>query len=394
MIDIAILGCGTVGGGVAELLETNCEQVKAAAGDEVRVKYILDIRDFKGTKYENLVVNDINIIVNDPDIKIICETMGGKEPACSYSKLALEHGISVCTSNKELVDFYGAELSEIAKKNNCSYLFEASVGGGTPLLRTLKTLRHEKIDKVMGILNGTCNYILTKMKYENMELADALKIAQDKGYAERNPDADILGYDTARKIAILASLVSGKRVHYESVKCEGITKIDKLDFKYAEKLNANIKLLGVYNQGCEVIVAPFLIPNSNALYGVNEAYNAILFHGNMLSDAMIYGSGAGRYPTASAVVSDVIELAHNLNKFIYNGLSLELNNDIKAERKFKFLVRAAGQDALSAFGNNITELESINSQCAFITEAMTGAEFDAKAAGLDIKNKIRILEAI
>ena len=389
MINIAILGCGTVGGGVAELIEENFKEVKAAAGDDVRVKYILDIRDFKGTKYEKIVVNDINIIVNDPEIKIICETMGGKEPACSYSKLALEHGISVCTSNKELVDFYGAELSEIAKKNNCSYLFEASVGGGTPLLRTLKTLRHEKLDKVMGILNGTCNYILTKMRNEGMEFADALKLAQDKGYAERNPDADILGHDTARKIAILASLVSGKRVRYESVNCEGITKIDKIDFKYAEKLNANIKLLGFYKEGYEVLVAPFLIKNNNALYNVNEAYNAILFHGNMLSDAMIYGSGAGRYPTASAVVSDVVELAKNFNKFIYNGLSLELNNNINEALKFKYFVRADkvidGVQQLESFNNN---------EYAFITEPLSEAEFNNKFAGLEIKNKIRILEAI
>lgn len=388
MINIAILGCGTVGGGVAELIEENSAQVKAAAGDDVRVKYILDIRDFKGTKYEKIVVNDINIIVNDPEIKIICETMGGKEPACSYSKLALEHGISVCTSNKELVDFYGAELSEIARKNNCSYLFEASVGGGTPLLRTLKTLRHEKLDKVMGILNGTCNYILTKMRNEGMEFADALKLAQDKGYAERNPDADILGHDTARKIAILASLVSGKRVRYESVNCEGITKIDKIDFKYAEKLNANIKLLGFYKEGHEVLVAPFLIKNNNALYNVNEAFNAILFHGNMLSDAMIYGSGAGRYPTASAVVSDVVELAKNFNKFIYNGLSLELNNNINQALKFKYFVRA------DKFIDGVQQLESFNNECAFITGPLSEAEFNNKFAGLEIKNKIRILEAI
>lgn len=388
MINIAILGCGTVGGGVAELIEENFKEVKAAAGDDVRVKYILDIRDFKGTKYEKIVVNDINIIVNDPEIKIVCETMGGKEPACSYSKLALEHGISVCTSNKELVDFYGAELSEIARKHNCSYLFEASVGGGTPLLRTLKTLRHEKLDKVMGILNGTCNYILTKMRNEGMEFADALKLAQDKGYAERNPDADILGHDTARKIAILASLVSGKRVRYESVNCEGITKIDKLDFKYADKLNATIKLLGFYKEGHEVLVAPFLIKNNNALYNVNEAYNAILFHGNMLSDAMIYGSGAGRYPTASAVVSDVVELAKNFNKFIYNGLSLELNNNINQALKFKYFVRA------DKFIDGVQQLESFNNECAFITEPLSEAEFNNKFAGLEIKNKIRILEAI
>ena len=221
-----------------------------------------------------------------------------------------------------------------------------------------------------------------------MEFADALKLAQDKGYAERNPDADILGHDTARKIAILASLVSGKRVRYESVNCEGITKIDKLDFKYADKLNATIKLLGFYKEGHEVLVAPFLIKNNNALYNVNEAFNAILFHGNMLSDAMIYGSGAGRYPTASAVVSDVVELAKNFNKFIYNGLSLELNNNINQALKFKYFVRA------DKFIDGVQQLESFNDECAFITEPLSEAEFNNKFAGLEIKNKIRILEAI
>ena len=314
MINIAILGLGTVGGGVAEVVEKNQNEIKKSLGDNLHVKYILDIRDIPG------VVKDINVIVNDPDVKVICETMGGKEPAYTYTHLALEHGISVCTSNKELVDAHGVELSEIARAHNCSYLFEASVGGGIPILRTLReACGHEKISYIAGILNGTCNYILTNMK-AGKDFDTALKEAQEKGFAERNPAADVEGHDTARKIAILASLVSGKKFSYEQVNCEGITKITQDDFVEAERNKMSIKLLGVYDaENNSVNVAPYLIPENHILYGVNDVFNGIFVKGNQIDNLMFYGRGAGKLPTASAVVSDVIECAKNIGRNVNNN---------------------------------------------------------------------------
>ncbi|MBQ9564149.1 MAG: homoserine dehydrogenase [Synergistaceae bacterium] len=324
--NIAVLGFGTVGGGVVELIEKNQEEVSRAAGGEVYVKYILDIRDFPGSPYADRVVRDVNTILEDPEIKVICETMGGTEPAFSYTRRALKRGISVCTSNKELVDAFGGELTNVAREYYCSYLFEASVGGGIPLLRPLReALKQEKLGSVMGILNGTCNYILTKMGTEDMEFADALKQAQENGFAERNPDADILGHDTARKLAILASLLSGNRVSHEQIPCEGITKITKADIQRARDQGKAIKLLGVCQRdpdtgSLSAMTAPCLVPMDNPLYGVSDVFNGVLVHGNMVGDVMFYGRGAGKLPTASAVVSDVIECVRNEGRFVDNGL--------------------------------------------------------------------------
>ncbi|MBQ3645839.1 MAG: homoserine dehydrogenase [Synergistaceae bacterium] len=337
MINIAILGLGTVGGGVAEVVEKNQNEIKKSLGDNLHVKYILDIRDIPG------VVKDINVIVNDPDVKVICETMGGKEPAYTYTHLALEHGISVCTSNKELVDAHGVELSEIARAHNCSYLFEASVGGGIPILRSLReSCGHEKISYIAGILNGTCNYILTNMK-AGKDFNTALKEAQEKGFAERNPAADVEGHDTARKIAILASLVSGKKFSYEQVNCEGITKITQDDFVEAERNKMSIKLLGVYDaENNSVNVAPYLIPENHILYGVNDVFNGIFVKGNQIDNLMFYGRGAGKLPTASAVVSDVIECAKNIGRNVNNNFVdlplAEVNKIPENNSGFKFRV--------------------------------------------------------
>ena len=315
MINIAILGYGNIGSGVAEVIEKNSAEIKKALGDTLKVKYILDIRDIPG------VVNDINVIVNDPEVKVVCETMGGKEPAFTYTKAALEHGISVCSSNKELVDAHGVELSGIAREHSCTYVFEASVVGGVPILRTLReSCGHENITKVAGILNGTCNYILTNMK-AGKDFDSALKEAQEKGFAERNPAADVEGHDTARKIAILASLVSGKKYSYEQVACEGITSITRHDFADAEAKGMSIKLLGVYDaEKGSVNVAPYLVPIAHPLYGVNDVFNGIMIHGTQVDNLMFYGRGAGKLPTASAVVSDVIECAKNIGRNIKNGL--------------------------------------------------------------------------
>lgn len=329
MINIAILGLGTVGSGIAEVIEKNQAEIKRVLGQSLHVKYILDIRDIPG------VVKDINIILNDPDVKIICETIGGKEPAYTFTHLALERGISVCTSNKELVDAHGPELSSIAREHNCSYLFEASVGGGIPVLRTIRqACGHEKISRIAGILNGTCNYILTNMK-TGKSFAEALREAQEKGFAERNPAADVEGHDTARKIAILASLVSGEKFSYEQVSCEGITGITPEDFIEAEAKGMSIKLLGVYEaEKKKIITAPYLVPSSSPLYGVNDVFNGIMITGNMVNNLMFYGRGAGKLPTASAVISDVIECAKTLGKNVINGLEdLELVSGVNVPAK-------------------------------------------------------------
>ena len=390
MIDVAVLGYGTVGSGVVEVIKSNSEQIKNTLGEEVRVKYILDIREFENVPE---LVNDINIILNDPDVKIVCETMGGKKPAFEFTRSALEKGKSVCTSNKELVDAHGVELTQIAREHNCSYLFEASVGGGIPILRALReACGQEKIISVMGILNGTCNYILTKMK-SGAEFNDVLKEAQAKGFAERNPSADIEGHDTARKIAILGSLVSGCRVSYENIKCEGITNISARDFAYAEKLGMSIKLLGLFeNDNKYILTAPFLISSEHALYNVNDVFNGILIRGNMVDNLMFYGRGAGKLPTASAVVADVIECARE-QRFINNGLTgaeIKLNNI--DDRAFKFFVRVSDKEnALKKF-SNVQEIScGFNDEFAFITDFITGREFEEKISGLSVKNKLRLL---
>lgn len=336
MINIAILGFGTIGSGVAEVIEKNYNEIKNVLGDTIHVKYILDIRDIPGA------VNDINIIVNDPDIKVICETMGGKEPAYTYTHLALERGISVCSSNKELVDAHGVELSVIAREHNCSYLFEASVGGGIPIIRPLReSCGHEKITRIAGILNGTCNYILTNMR-AGKTFDEALKEAQDNGFAERNPAADIEGHDTARKIAILASLVSGQKFSYEQVNCTGITDVTLQDIIDAENENSTIKLLGVYDsEGPYLTVAPYIIPQTSPLYSVNSVFNGIMIHGTIVDDLMFYGRGAGKLPTASAVVSDVIECAKNIGRNINNNFAdlkpAEVKSQEPPESKFRYL---------------------------------------------------------
>ena len=277
-------------------------------------------RIFPGDPYEDKIVHDVEVILNDPEVQIICETMGGLKPAYEFTKRALMSGKSVCTSNKELVATYGPELIQIAHEHTCNYLFEASVGGGIPIIRPLNySLTAEKIDAISGILNGTTNYILTKMEREGAAFEEVLKEAQEKGYAERNPEADIEGYDACRKIAILSSLMCGKNVRYQDIYTEGITKITADDFKYAKVMDCTIKLLGLAkeeNGGLYAMVSPFLISKNHPLSMVNDVFNAVCVHGNMLGDSMYYGRGAGKLPTASAVVSDVVDCARHIGKII------------------------------------------------------------------------------
>ena len=274
MINISVLGYGTVGSGVVEVLNTNQESINKKAGNEINVKYVLDLRDFEGDPIQEKVVHDYSVIVNDPDVQIIVETMGGTNPAYQFVKEALEKGKSVCTSNKELVAKHGAELLEIARANKVNFLFEASVGGGIPIIRPLnQSLTADEIEEITGILNGTTNYILTKMSTEGSDFDTVLKDAQAKGYAERNPEADVEGYDACRKIAILTSLAYGMQVDYEDIYTEGITKITDKDITYAKALNASIKIFGTSKKVDDKVyamVAPMMIDSKHPLYSVND----------------------------------------------------------------------------------------------------------------------------
>lgn len=392
MSKVAVLGYGTVGSGVVEVLDVNHAEVCASAGEEVELKYILDLRDFPGDKHEKQVVHDINIILDDPEIDVICETMGGLEPAFTFEKNALMKGKSICTSNKELVAAHGPELVALAKEHNCSYLFEASVGGGIPVLRTLNTsLRHEKIDAITGILNGTTNYILTKMDREGAEFATVLKEAQAKGYAERNPEADIEGHDACRKTAILASLASGEYVKFEDIETTGITAITQPDFAYARAMNMSIKLLGMIkrnNSGFFTMVSPFLIPSENPLASVNEVFNAIVVHGNMLGNTMYYGKGAGKEATASAVVADLIDLVlhkgHHMDVNLTDKPAKLSDNSNYVHRFFVRCAESSKEEAKALFTEQIEVVtaKDVFGEFAFVTDLISEKDFKAKYAQL------------
>ncbi len=398
MINIAVMGYGTVGGGVVEVINTNHESINKRVGEEINIKYVLDLRDFPGDVAEHLIIHDFEQIVNDPEVKIVVETMGGLEPAHTFVKRCLEAGKSVATSNKALVAKFGVELMEIAKEKNINFLFEASCGGGIPIIRPLNSsLTADEIDEITGILNGTTNYMMTKMSMEGAEFDDVLKDAQAKGYAEADPTADIEGYDACRKIAILSSLAFGQFVDFEEIYTEGITKITAVDMEYAKKMGQTIKLLGTsrrVEEGFYAMVAPFLIGPESPLYSVNDVFNAIFVHGNVLGDAMFYGSGAGKLPTASAVVGDVVDAARHMHCTIMNNWSsgkLELmsTDDVQA----RFFVRIQGSqaemlDAVKAeMGDcEVIALENHPEEFAVITPVMSEKEY--KAHGERLGDKI------
>lgn len=386
MLQVAVLGYGTVGNGVVEVLFKNAELIEKRVGEKLNVKAVLDLRDFPGDIHEDLIVHDVDVIINDPEIKIVCEAMGGTGPAYKFTKAALEAGKSVCTSNKELVAKYGAELIEIAKAHNCSYKFEASVGGGIPIIRPLnEALTGDKVESICAIINGTTNYMLTKMAKEGADFDEVLKEAQAKGYAELHPEADVEGFDACRKIAILSSLVYQKTVNYEKVHTEGITAISSRDFKYAKQLNRNVKLIAKYEDaptGAYAMVAPFMLSEENPLYHVDDVFNAVLVHGNMVDDVMFYGKGAGKLPTASAVVSDVVESAKHPGVFAESNWKNEeaVLGGFEASKK-QFFVRVGAElkrEAEAAF-ENVTEVNvGFYDEFAFITEVLSEADFARK----------------
>ena len=313
MAKIAILGFGTVGGGVFEVLRRNAAGVSRRAGEPVEVKYILDVRDFSSHPDANLFVKDIGIILSDPEVKVVVETIGGTKFAYPYVKQCLSSGRSVCTSNKEMVATYGAELLALAKANNCAFLFEASVGGGTPIITPMhQCLSANVISEVQGIVNGTTNFMLTKMARENMGFDEALKIAQELGYAEtKDPSDDVDGRDACRKIAILSSLVCGHHIYPQNIPTRGIRAITVADIQAAEKMGCVIKLIAWLKHGADGSIAagvePCLVPRKNQLAGVDDVFNAVMVKGDMLGDVVFYGKGAGKLPTASAVVADVVD---------------------------------------------------------------------------------------
>ena len=403
MAKIAVLGYGTVGSGVVEVLETNKDSITKRAGREIEVKSVLDLRDFPGDPIQEKIVHDVDVIINDPEIEVVVEVMGGVEPAFTFVKRALEAGKSVCTSNKVLVAAHGPELLEMAKKRNLNFMFEASVGGGIPIIRPLnQSLTADEITKITGILNGTTNYILTKMDKEGSTYEETLKEAQELGYAERNPEADVEGFDACRKIAILTSLAYGSTVKFEEIRTEGITKITTKDFKYAEKLGYVVKLLATSckeNDKVYAITAPFMINSTHPLYNVNDVLNGIYIHGNVIGNVMFFGAGAGKLPTASAVVADVVDCVKHKGKNVMTVWSvekLELGDADDEVRKFFVRVKGNVSDLSAvnaAFGNVQTvTVDGIDGEFGFITEPMSERAFAEAAKKIDMIHRIRIDE--
>ncbi|MCI8483853.1 MAG: homoserine dehydrogenase [Lachnospiraceae bacterium] len=400
MIKIAILGYGTIGSGVVEVLNTNRESIAKRAGDEIEVKYILDLRDFPGDPMEKKIVHDYDIIAKDPEIQVVVEAMGGVEPAYTFVKQALLAGKSVTTSNKALVAKHGAELIAIAREQSINFLFEASVGGGIPIIRPLNSsLTADEIEEITGILNGTTNYMLSKMTFEGLEFDDVLKDAQSRGYAEADPTADIEGHDACRKIAILTSLVCGQQVDFEEIYTEGITKITAADIRYAKAMGRVIKLLATSRkteEGYCAMVAPFLLSQQHPLYSVNDVFNAIFVHGNVLGDAMFYGSGAGKLPTASAVAADLVEIAKHLHKNIlisWSSGKMDLADYKKAQSRFFVRTSQGKEEVTKVFGTvEFIEPEGVTGETGFITEVMTEKDYEQKAAELkNILQRIRVV---
>ena len=391
MVNIAVLGYGTVGSGVVEVIDTNGAGINQRIGEKLQVKYVLDLKDFPGDPVQEKIVHDFETIIQDEEINIVVEVMGGIEPAYTFVKRSLLAGKSVATSNKALVAKHGAELLSIAKEKNINFLFEASVGGGIPIIRPLNSsLTADEIEEITGILNGTTNYMLTKMFYEGADYDTVLKESQANGYAERNPEADVEGYDACRKIAILSSLISGNQVDFEDIYCEGITKITTEDMKYAKTMGTTIKLLASSKRDgsrLHAIVAPCMLYPEHPLYNVNGVFNAIFVHGNVLGDAMFYGSGAGKLPTASAVVADVVDAAKHLNRNIMTMWKQEkLTLEDKGDAKRRFFIRMKGdeeemrKDLEYSFGEiEIVKVPGLEGEFGIVTPVMMEGDYDTRA---------------
>lgn len=402
------MGHGVVGSGVAEILTTHKQKLFASLGEEIYVKKILDLREFPDSPLADRFTKDFSDIINDREIRVVVEVMGGLKPAYDFVKQCLKAGKSVVTSNKELVAAHGAELLAIAKEENVNFLFEASVGGGIPIIRPMnKCLVANIVYEVAGILNGTTNFILTKMIEDGMQFEDALKLAQDLGFAERNPAADIEGHDACRKICILASLAYGKHVYPDAVHTEGITKITLDDVKYAEKYNCVIKLIGKVRRlddgKIDIIVAPMFVPDKSQLANIDNEFNGIMVRGDCTDDVVFYGKGAGKLPTASAVVADVVDCCMHLKrrKFLFwadgNGENIiDYKQSVTA-----MYARVKGENAVAKAENifgtvsTIAKKDAPADEVAFVTAEMPYGEFVEKCEalaneGIEVLSTIRI----
>lgn len=409
---IAVMGFGVVGSGTVELLDKNKDIIKKRCGKDVELKYILDLRDFPDSPYRDKLTKNFEDILCDPQISVVAELMGGKTFAYDYTKRLLSAGKSVVTSNKELVAAYGAELLKVAKSHGCNYLFEASVGGGIPIIRPLhQCLAANKFERISGILNGTTNFILTKMIYDQVSFDDALKQAQELGYAEKDPTADVDGHDATRKLCILGSLAFGKHIYPEYVHCSGIRNITLDDVEYAEDAGYAIKLVGLIentDSGLVATVCPRLVSVNNPLSSVNDVFNAIMVTGDAVGDVLFYGRGAGKFPTASAVVADIIDAIKHEGRDMIT-LNWEDSCDRSFIRPYKSAkvsmyvrISAENVDSLKAtitgmFGyvDFIPRKHRSKNELAFITPVMQESEIDRRLGILSqsaqLKRKIRLL---
>lgn len=395
-MNVAILGFGVVGSGVAEVITQNAEHIKENSNVSLKVTKILDIRDFPDSDFAPLMTKNFEEILLDDSISIVCETMGGVNPAFDFVSKCLMKGKHVVTSNKELVATRGFELLQLARENNVNFLFEASVGGGIPIIRPLsRCLAGNNVNEVAGILNGTSNFILTKMIVDGMSFADALKLAQDKGYAEKDPTADVEGFDALRKICILASLCFGTHVYPDGIYTEGISKITLEDVAFAESYDAVIKLIARAKKIAEdkitVMVTPCLVKNSSMLSGVSDVFNACLVRGDMTGDVLMYGKGAGKLATASAVVGDVIDCAANDKERKFFGWADEKKDFVASylENETAFYVRGTDADKAEiekAFTSvqYLTRENQPDNEIAFVTPVMKESDFAAKLSELKI----------
>ncbi len=385
---VAVMGYGTVGSGVVEILSKNHDSIiKKSAQNDIQIKYILDRNEFPNDPNADKFIKDFNIILNDDDVKVVVETMGGVTPAFDFALACLNKGKSVVTSNKELVATKGLELLDAAKRNNANFLFEASVGGGIPIIRPIsQCLAANEIEEISGILNGTTNFILGKMINDNMSFEDALKLAQDNGYAEKDPTADIEGFDACRKICILAALCFGKHVYPESIHTEGITKITLADIAYAQSFGSVVKLIAnakkLDNGKIYAIVSPAIVNKSSQLAGVDDVFNAVLIKGDATGDVVFYGKGAGKLPTASAVVADVIDCSNNLERRKDFGWDDYVEDYVidHLDKELSLYVRAKTNDTGSALASihNTFDKATILNRCdapqdeiAFVTPIET-----------------------
>lgn len=406
MINVAVLGYGTVGSGVVEVLRMNRDIIDKNSKNKIRVKYVLDLLDFPNDPIQEKIVHDFDVIVNDEDIHIVVEAMGGLEPAHTFVKQALMAKKHVCTSNKALVAAFGNELIACARENNVSFLFEASCGGGIPVIRPLNNaLVADDLSGIIGILNGTTNYILTDMANNDASFEAALKDAQALGYAEADPTSDVEGEDSCRKIAILSSIVYERFVDYKEIMTEGITKLSKEDILYAKAMGRAIKLIAMSKKeenGAYAIVAPFMLKNKHPLYSVSDVFNAVLVHGNAANDVMFYGSGAGKLPTASAVVSDIVEIASNIDRHI----PMKWNTEEKCELsdidqiKFRHFVRLKGsysdrQSEISEYFGKIKaciELDEYPDEFGIITGYLSENDYQKAVLNLEgVLSRIRLM---